>query len=165
MTLGEARNRLAWIWFPVCGVLILVLIFQSVFGAYGTRETEAWGWAMPNFFPTLALMMSVFGANALGGTETEKTPVKRSYFWISVGLSFFYRFVLVFILVAPLLFHFLLDRAATPQLRLDIMLDSNVYLGPIQSLVVGALGVLFFLKEKTAADQAGGQEAAGEVVE
>ena len=162
MTLGQARYRLARIWFPGCGILILFLIFQSLFGGYGTRQTEAWGWAMPNFFPTLALMMSVFGANALGATDVENMPVKRGYYWISLCLSLFYIFILFFILIfAPVIDHFFLDRAATAQTRLDMMVNSNVYLGPIQSIVVGALGVLFFLKEKTPADEAGGPGAPG----
>jgi hypothetical protein len=150
MTLADARNRLALIWFPVCGAIILVLIFQTVFGAYGDREIEAWRWAMPNFFPTLALMLSVIGAGAIGGGKEENARVSRFFFRVCAGVSYFYLLILIFVLVAPVARHFWFNEAATPQARLATMDSSGIYLGPIQSLVVGALGYLFFRAEEEA---------------
>lgn len=141
--LAIARWRLALIWFPCCGLLFLLLVAQSLAGAFGDLAQKAWGWALPNFLPTLALMVGVFAADALRPAGEGGSHVRRGFLILALGLSLFYLAVLLMSLVAPAF----AAEAPTPQRRLAVMELSNVWLGPLQSLVVAALSVLFFMKE------------------
>jgi hypothetical protein len=96
-----ARWRLASVWFTACGFLFLILVGQSLGGVYEGGVQSAWGWALPNFVPTLALMISVFAADALkpydeGGGQQVRSP----FFKLSMSLSIFYLFVLILTLLA-----------------------------------------------------------------
>src|SRR4051794_4314031 len=91
-----ARWRLALVWFSASGALFLILVLQSLFGVYENRLQGAWGWALPNFVPTLALMISVFAADALKDYgETETLKVRKPFFKLSLGLSVFYLTILL----------------------------------------------------------------------
>jgi hypothetical protein len=77
MLLETARWRLAAIWFCASAVIFLILIIQSTGGVYDEQVQTAWGWALPNFLPTLAFMTSVFAPDALhpyeeGGAQTVR---------------------------------------------------------------------------------------------
>jgi Zn-dependent protease len=132
--------------------LFLILVAQSLLGVYENRLQGAWGWALPNFVPTLALMISVFAADALKGyDETETLKVRRPFFRLSLGLSVFYLIVLLgTILAQPFVLTFRTGNRLAP---IEILELSNLWLGPLQGLVVAALGVLFFLKENGVAPQ------------
>jgi len=143
----RARNQLAAIWFPACGVLFFLMVLQTFGGAYGDQAADAWGWAMPNFMPTLALMVSVFAATALTEEAGKPPSVRLSFHRLTVGLSVAYLALLMVILLAPVVIALTGGAAPAPQERLAAMDTSNLFLGPVQSIVVLALGVLFFRKE------------------
>ena len=147
LPLETARYRLAFLWFPMCGIFFLLMVLQTLLGAFGDRANEAWGWALPNFLPTLALMVSVFAATALQDSVRSVTVVHSSFFKLSFGLSAFYIIILFLILIVPAFRGVFDDIPPTPSERLRNMELSNLFLGPLQSLVVAALGALFFLKE------------------
>jgi hypothetical protein len=159
--LEVARWRLALLWFSVCGVIVLLLIAQSVGGVFGGQLQRVWGWALPNFLPTLALMVSVFAAEALRPGEAAGIQVRRNFFVLAAGLSVFYLgLLLVAILVQPLLQIFN-GGVGGMAVRIELLETSNIWLGPMQGLVVASLGVLFFLKEEPApAERAAGASAA-----
>lgn len=144
--LEKARNCLALIWFPVSGLVILILIAQSFGGAYGDELQRAWGWALPNFLPTIALMVSVFSSEALLPRSDRAPTVRRSFFKLSIGLSVFYLLVLLASVLAQPFIH--ADGSGLVNQRLRLLETSNIWLGPLQGLVVTALGVLFFLKDE-----------------
>jgi hypothetical protein len=74
---------------------------QSLGGAYENRLQSAWAWALPNFIPTLALMVSVFAADALRPyDETRSLKVRRPFFKMSFGLSVFYLALLLTTILA-----------------------------------------------------------------
>ncbi|MFT5324014.1 MAG: hypothetical protein ACI8P0_001874, partial [Planctomycetaceae bacterium] len=145
--LTEARWHLAKLWFPCGGVIFLVLIAQSIGGAYGDKFQRAWGWALPNFLPTLALMVSIFSADALKPITTEASYVRKSFFSLSIGLSIFYIVAILISLFAQPFVGNLVESSDLVEARLKLLEMSNMWLAPLQGLVVGALGVLFFLKE------------------
>ena len=145
VTLDVARWRLALIWFPSCGLLFFLLVLQSLGGAFEGDLQRAWGWALPNFLPTLSLMLSVFAADALHKTESE-IRVRKTFLTLSVWLSIFYLVTLLFtVLSQPIVLFYNPDAAFS---RIEMLETSNLWLGPLQGLVVVALGVLFFLKEQ-----------------
>ncbi|MCP4395743.1 MAG: hypothetical protein GY801_00320 [bacterium] len=143
----KARWRLAVTWFPCGGLIFLILIGQSIGGAYGDQVQRAWGWALPNFLPTLALMVSVFAADALRPFTETATYVRKNFFYLAVGLSIFYILAILLSLVAPLFAYQVSDAPDLITARLELLEMSNIWLAPLQSLVVASLGVLFFLKE------------------
>lgn len=147
--LETARWRLAVIWFPGCGVLFLILVAQSIGGAYGDQLQRAWGWALPNFLPTLALMVSVFAADALRPLDVNETVtyVRKPFCVLAIGLSVFYILMILVSLGAQLLAGQFIDAPDLATARLEFLDMSNIWLAPLQGIVVLSLGVLFFLKE------------------
>ena len=155
--LETARWRLAAIWFPSCGIIFLIMIAQSIGGAYGDELQRAWSWALPNFLPTLALMLSVFAADALRPAGESETLVRRNFAFLSLCVSIFYVVVILISLLAQPIFGTYADTSDQVAARLELLETSNLWLGPLQSLVVAAIGVLFFLKEGKA-PQSGAQK-------
>jgi hypothetical protein len=146
--LDTVRWRLALLWFALCGVVVLLLIAQSLGGVFGDQLQRVWGWALPNFLPTLALMVSVFATEALRPSESAGMQVRRNFYLLAMGLSAFYLvLLLVAILVQPLL-AFFNGGVGGVSVRIELLETSNFWLGPLQGMVVVALGVLFFLKEE-----------------
>jgi hypothetical protein len=141
LALESARWRLAIIWFPASGVIAILLIGQSLGGVYGDELQRVWGWALPNFLPTLALMVSVFAADALRPYE-DSVFVRGTFCMLAIGLTVFY--LAVFSL--PILYQPFLQPGGSVG-RIALLEISNIWLGPLQGLVVISLGVLFFLKE------------------
>ena len=132
MNLFEAKKKLSILWFTFAAVLFLIVLIQSLLGKYEDKINEAWGWFFPNILPTLSLMISVF----LFDLKNKKTNygIEILYFRISYGLSVVYLItILLTILIEPL----------SPKSIIQIMKESNLYLGPLQGLVAGAIGLLF----------------------
>lgn len=152
LPLMEARSRLALVWFPLSGVIFLLLVIQTFTGAFGTSEQAAWSWALPNFLPTLALMGSVFAATAMEAEDKEGMVVRIFFFRLALYLSIFYFLILFIILLAPVVMQGATGSGATAEARLAAMERSNIFLAPLQSFVVGVIGVLFIMKEKQKAD-------------
>jgi hypothetical protein len=159
--LETARWRLARVWFIACAVIFVLLVGQSVGGVYEGRLQGAWSWALPNFVPTLALMISVFAVDAFRPYDrTGGVKLREPFFKLSMGLSIFYLMILLAtILAEPLYLTFHAKPKMSPVEFLEI---SNLWLGPLQGIVVAALGVLFFLKETDPNDgKVGGQHTLG----
>lgn len=148
VSLDSVRWKLALIWFPLCGLAFLLLIGQSMGGVYGKDLQRAWGWALPNFLPTLALMVSVFAADALRAQSETTILVRRNFFLLSASLSIFYLLILMTsILIGPALQSFNPSGEGGVASRIELLETSNIWLGPLQGLVIASIGVLFFLKE------------------
>lgn len=143
--LENVRWKLALVWFSTCSFVFILLIVQSLGGAYGDELQRLWGWALPNFLPTLALMLSVFAADALRPTDDAQLVVRQNFYRLSMGLSLFYLVILLITLLMQPIANFVAE-GDTPA-RIEMLETSNLWLGPIQGLVVVALGVLFFLRE------------------
>ncbi len=145
MALESARWKLAMLWFPVCGLLLLLLVVQSLAGAYQENLQNVWGWALPNFLPTISVMISVFAGDALLHDE-RPTYVRKNFCNLAFYLSVFYLLLVFISILAPPLVNYFNGPDANVD-KLQIMQSSNLWLGPVQGLVVVSLGVLFFLKE------------------
>jgi hypothetical protein len=139
LTLETARNRLAAIWLILVAPFILILVLQSLIGVYGDKVQEVWGWALPTILPTLGMIITVLVYTALDPSASAAV-VRRSFFRISCGASLFY---LLLVLLTVLIQPYLPATAA----RVNAMRLSNLWLGPIQSSVASALGVLFVSKK------------------
>lgn len=144
LSLEQARWKLARIWFSAGAVIFFLLVLQSLGGVYGENLQPVWSWALPNFLPTLALMISVFAADALKTEKNMTCTVQLNFYKLSMWLSAFYLFMLILpILSPPLISYF--NRSHID--RIKLLETSSLWLGPLQSLVVASLSVLFFLKK------------------
>ncbi|HVR10221.1 MAG TPA: hypothetical protein VMW75_19395, partial [Thermoanaerobaculia bacterium] len=120
------------------GGIVLVLIVQSVAGKYAGQAQEVWGWALPTFLPTLALMVAVLGAGALEPVA-DTTQVRGDFYVLALWLSRVYVALIVgIILVEPL----------SPLEPLALYKLSGLWLAPFQGLVTSAIGVLFFTRQR-----------------
>jgi hypothetical protein len=146
--LESARGWLAAIWFGGGAVFILILIGQSLGGMFGEEMNKVWAWAIPNILPTLSLMLSVFAAYALmSQADVDQMKVRTTFYRIALGVSVFYLVVLVMVVVmAP----FTAASGKIGKLPIDIMHQSNFFLGPIQGLTAAVLAALFFSKSNNA---------------
>lgn len=109
-----------------------------MFGKYQTKVQAVWSWALPTLMPTLALIITVLGANAIGSDRDDKRRVKRSFYLIAFGLSAIYlSLILVTLLAEPF----------TPFEALELLNLSSLWLGPFQGLVASALAILFFTRQ------------------
>jgi len=138
MLLDHVRWQLAKLWFGLGTPILLILIGQSMFGKYAGKAQAVWSWALPTLMPTLALIITVLGANALVDVNDQKRKVKRSFYLLALTLSSLY---LVLILAT------LLIEPFTPSEPLELLNLSSLWLGPLQGLVASALAILFFTKQ------------------
>jgi len=140
--MSSCKKRIAAVWLAFGGGIFLVLLAQSFFDTYEGQANDAWGWFLPSVMPTLSLIISVIVFDSRSG-QTEKTADRFMYV-VAIWLSVFYLLtVFSTILVQPL----------TTLLPLELMRQSNLWLGPLQGLVAAALGA-FFVKQEDP-DQAG----------
>jgi hypothetical protein len=165
ISLERARWNLARFWFIASGIIFILLVVQSIGTVYGDNLQTVWGWALPNFVPTLALMVSVFAADALRPYSATQEPsmVRQNFYQLALGLSIFYLIVLLATILSEPLFLYM--RQGTNASAVDLLQKSNLWLGPLQGLVVGALGVLFFLKDEDRKAPGGAPNLSNEGVE
>ena len=133
LPMRRCKRRLASVWFGLAGLIFLLLVIQSVMGHYGAHATDAWGWFLPNVMPTLSLIVGVLVLDQLGGgvkTRTADAFLYRLALWLSCA---YLLLILLSILIQPF----------APLPPLDLMQQSNLWLGPLQGLVAGALGAFF----------------------
>jgi len=136
--LDQVRSRLAWIWLAGGGLIVIILVLQSLLGRFQGTVQEVWGWALPTIVPTLGMIVSVLGYTALDPSQS-KIEVRQDFYKLSWVLSLAYLFLVsLTILMQPL----------TPYEPIQLMRMSNLWLGPAQGLVASALGVLFVSKKQ-----------------
>lgn len=138
MNKAEAKKRLAIIWFIGSGLLIITVIFQSVFGRYGEKIDTAWGWLLPTIMPTVSLITGVLTSDAMGWSDmsAKVNPfVVRVAIWLSIA----------YIIVVSLTI-FLSPFSSINQI--ELMEKSNLWLAPFQGIVIAVVGAFFVNKPK-----------------
>jgi len=105
MTVNKSKWILASIWLVGAGLILLLMVLQSLMGYYGSRTEDAWGWYLPTVMPTLSLIIGVLvadfrAAKTAVGSRRDSGPLLG----LSVGISLFYlMLVSLSILLQPLL--------------------------------------------------------------
>lgn len=137
VSIEVSQRRLATLWFGGAGLLFLTLFAQTLSGRYGERAEEAWGWMLPTIVPTLSLIVGVLATGAR--KPAPGVTVDRFFFRLSGGLSALYlATVAATLYLQPL----------TPWGPLELMQRSNLWLGPMQGLVVASLGAFFVRQQR-----------------
>ncbi|MFL6236430.1 MAG: hypothetical protein ACJ76N_25090 [Thermoanaerobaculia bacterium] len=135
--LDRCRRNLAVVWFFGSGILLVLLVVQTLGNHYGEEDREAWGWLLPNVMPTLSLIIGVLVAEAVGSDSTGKLADAFLY-RISLALSIIYLLLVLLPIVA---------QPFTSGSPLEALKRSSLWLGPLQGLVSASLGA-FFIKAK-----------------
>lgn len=134
-SMTECKRSLTTLWFSGSGILFFLIILQSILGKFGQKSSEVWSWFLPTITPTLSLVLSVHVMDAIGkGVKIEKAD--GFLFKLTYRISLAY-------LLAVLLIFFLHPFSSIP--IFDLMILSNLWLGPFQGLVAAAMGA-FFMK-------------------
>lgn len=148
VALESARASLVKIWFMGSGVPLSILIGQIIVGDHynlidknGAPDDQTQAvvsWFIPMVFPTLSLMIGVIAAGAMQ-QETDNRFVRAFYLQLSKGLSNFYIALLVLVF---------LGEAFGKTHGMEFFSKMNFFLGPVQSLVLGSITILFTSQEK-----------------
>ena len=133
--LTSARKKIATVWFLVSGLLFLILFIQTVTGKYGSHIVDVWGWFSQGVIPGLSLIVGVM---VIGRDESKFLMVEKHYYNISYYSSIFYLSVLFLTLFLQPLAITYTGRSGYSYLML-----SNIYIAPIQGIVVAAIGIFF----------------------
>lgn len=135
MTLAKSKWTLAWIWLGGAGLILTLMVGQSLFDVYGARTEEAWSWYLPTVMPSLSLILGVLVADFRADKAAPENRRKPGpLLGLAIGVSVFYLLMVsLTLLVQPFL--------ATPPL--ELMRRSNLWLGPLQGLAAATLGAFF----------------------
>jgi hypothetical protein len=156
LPLDGARFGLARLWLIGVTPSFLIIVAQCTVGnVYQGRIHEVFAWLLPTFMPTLSLILSVLAATAVsqGRIARETYVVRKDFYSIVFWLSIAYLLLVLFtILIQP----FSVAVNADPNFSAaDVLKLSNLWLAPVQSLVVAAIGTLFFNKQEASAAEIG----------
>jgi len=136
------KRKLASVWFLGAAILFLLVFLQTIFGKYGAKDADVWAWALQTIMPTLTLIVSVLLIDSHQNPAKSK-KVDSFYFRTSLYFSYAYFFiVLLTILLQPIALSY---GQITP---LELIKKSGLWLGPLQGLTAGAVGI-FFVKGKS----------------
>ena len=146
--MDSVRNRLATVWLAGAGLVVIVVVLESLLDRFDDKTQDAWGWLLPTIMPTLGLIITVLGYTALDPVFSSSV-VRKTFFRIAMVLSIAYLgLVALTVLIAPF-------AVTTGAEMVNLMHTSNLWLGPGQSLVASALGVLFVTKREVKDDKPG----------
>lgn len=138
----KCQRSLATLWFVTSAVLVVLFAAQSFAGQFRTETAAAWSWLMPNFVPTLSLMIGVLIRDQRL-SDVEGLQVDRFVFQLAFWVSVFYLGVLLFSILAWPLTNM---RNAIGALQL-----SNAWLVPLQGLSAATIGA-FFIEQRSKGD-------------
>jgi uncharacterized membrane protein YeiB len=135
VTVRASQRWMALVWYLMVLPFLTALIAQTMGGAFDNRDTEMWGWALPTFMPTLALITGVVvveEVRAQGKNRRTRTvPIFAQN--VTLGLSVFYL----------LLLNYVVFSSRANGYSIQALQRSNVFLGSIQAIVGLALAVFF----------------------
>ncbi len=137
----QARKKIAIVWL-IGGAIAFFLIFMQSLGTKYDDPGKVWNWFLPTVLPTMSLIVGVMVTDK----KHDSSEVVPSFiFKMAFFLSIFYLLVLILpIMLEPLMKGLTLDK---------IMEQSNLWLSPLQGLVVAAIAVFFVKKESGSEDE------------
>jgi hypothetical protein len=90
MKMEKCRNRLLQIWGGSFLFLFLLLFVQTLFGKYGDKYSEIFGWLIPLTVPTLSLMVGVMVADKKGDADPKNIDADMTIYRIAKWFSCVY---------------------------------------------------------------------------
>jgi hypothetical protein len=137
VSLETARIRLTVVWTIGTALVLTVVIVQSIMNHYGSETQEVWEWLLPTVMPSLGVIVSSLISSAFDPLSASAF-VRSLFYRVALSVSLFYlALVLLSILLQPF----------TDLPPIQLMHRSSLWLGPLQGLAGGSLGVLFASKQ------------------
>lgn len=128
-----SKRRLAALWFAGSGVLFFLVLIQTTLNHYGNKNVEVFTWLLPTVLPSLSLVIGTLLLDWLNGPHSVP-PVSSFIFKLTFWLSAAY-------LLAVLCLFVLQPFSSLEQIQ--ILQQSNIWLGPFQGVVAGGMGAFF----------------------
>jgi hypothetical protein len=135
---NRAKRGLAGVWFTGAGIVFLLVLVQTFGDRFGGDATEAWQWLLPTIMPSLSLIVGVLAMDARN--RSTAGTVDAFIYRLAIGVSLFYLFIVSLTI---------LGQPFTPLTALELMKQSNLWLGPLQGLAAGFLGAFFVKAESS----------------
>ncbi len=136
ISLKNSQRYLATVWILGASIPFVIVLIQTMFGKYGLKGGEAWGWLSSNILSTLLLIITVVVADALKQDQEVQTVDKFVF-----NLTIFLSIVYLASLSLPLLIQPFLEIEP-----LELIKQSSLWLTPLQGLLSITLGVFFVQK-------------------
>lgn len=132
MTVQSARKSISWLWFVVGTSTLFLVAAQSIAGRFEPRTSEVWEWLLPNLMPTLMLVVSVFTFSPVrnAGVRKVSTPFVIAAVVMSIGY--------LLLVLSPFVLPPILGTGP-----MEVIGTTQLFIGPIQGIVSGILGVFF----------------------
>jgi hypothetical protein len=141
-----AQRKLLTLWLIAAAPPFMIMVGQTMLGRFGDSAQEAWAWLLPTVMPTLVLVVGTVVTNAIRGQPDRRID---SFYWkLAAGLSIFYLTMVTLVLMASTVL-------TSPKSPIPLMVQSNLFLAPVQGLVGAALGVFFVSSDSRPANEAG----------
>jgi hypothetical protein len=143
MTYKTSQNWLASVWVSFFLLQVALLLLRSIAGADNDESrkltSDMWSWYIPMVMPTLSLIVAALyaaaPATASASASAQETPLVRVI--ILVVLSLAYLLSLSALIVLPPSF------GTSPKDHLDLLHNSNYWLGAFQLCIGASLGNFF----------------------
>lgn len=129
-----AQKRIAATWFIGAGFLFLIFVLQSVLGKYGADTTKAWNWLLPAIMPTVSLITAVL-VTELNSPDTGKMSDRFLYKMAIISSGIYLGILYLMVFLSPFV-----EGDKTP---LEILESSQLWVAPLQGVVVAILGAYF----------------------
>ena len=122
------------------------MLVQSLTEVYYEKSDQAWGWLFQNILPTLTLMVTIFSYEAMKkeNAPKEKKETTDVFFY---RLTFYVSITYLFLLFLTLILQPFVLRN-TDLTRIELLNQSNLWLGPLQGITTGLLGIFFVKSER-----------------
>jgi hypothetical protein len=140
--LHAARGRLAVLWTIGSGVIVFILIAQSLGNVYHQRVAEVWASVALMFAPALLLVIIASAADALKPIGATGGPcVHRTFYLVAFCLSAANLFLIVgTIACEPIAVYLHPDDGFAPA---DVLRASMLWMIPFHIIVLGVVAILF----------------------
>lgn len=127
-----ARDRLGLLWLSFFVLLFLLFVLQTFGQRFGSREEQAWAWFLPSILPTVSLILAVYAREAFD--RRSRRRIRKGPFYIAFAVSLLYLLILAAVIVVP---------AFWGRPFFEFIGATAYFLGPLQGLAAGILGVFF----------------------
>jgi hypothetical protein len=138
VSMRYGRKVLALVWLIGVGILLVILVLQTILGRYDApaKPEDAFAWLLPNVIPTVSLIVGVLVADVVNVTD-KNLRVDRFMYRLALGMSVIYLTVVsLTIFLAPF-------ATRSP---VELMKTSQLWLSPLQGIVAAVIGVFFVKK-------------------
>ena len=137
ISLSVAKERLMKLWVIGFTFVFLFFLFQTITARYVGIVNEAWGWLLPHFLPTLAIIIGGYFFD-VDRKNISINIIPGTAFKIAYGISILYFFTISIVVFS---------YRNTDGNILDYYQSFNIILSSIQTLISGTV-VFLFSKQK-----------------